>query len=74
MYDLNEPRLVESIFIELEIPGKCNIVLDSLYRIPNSLEKEFNQIYKKFIDDWDINKELVIGHRSKTWSLKITWI
>ena len=52
---------MESIFIELEIPGKCNIVLGSLYRIPNSLEKEFNQIYKKFINDWDINKELVIG-------------
>ena len=56
-----EPGLVESIFIELEIPGKHNIVLGSLYRIPNSSEKEFNQIYKTFINDWDINKELVIG-------------
>ena len=57
----NEPGLVESIFIELEAPGKCSIVWGSLYRIPNSPEKEFNQIYKKFINDWDINKELVIG-------------
>ena len=52
---------MESIFIELEIPGKHNIVLGSLYRIPDSSDKEFNQIYKKFINDWDINKELVIG-------------
>ena len=52
---------MDSIFIELEIPGKCKIVLGSLYRIPNSSEKDFNQIYKKFINDWDINKELVIG-------------
>ena len=27
---LNEPGLVESISIELKIPGKCNIVLGSL--------------------------------------------
>ena len=52
---------MESIFIELEIPGKHNIVLGSLYRISNSSEKEFNQIYKKFINDLDISKELVIG-------------
>ena len=58
---LNEPGLVESIFVELEIPGKCNTVLGSLHRIPNRLEKEFNWIYKKFINDWNINNELVIG-------------
>ena len=52
---------MESIFIELEKAGKCNIVLGSLYRISNSSGKEFNQIYKKLINDWDINKELVIG-------------
>ena len=52
---------MESIFIELEIPGKCHKVLGSLYRIPNSSETEFNQVYKKFINDWDINKELVIA-------------
>ena len=58
---LNEPRLVESIFIELEIPGICEIVVGSLYRIPNSSEKEFDWIYKKFINDWEINKQLLIG-------------
>ena len=36
---LNEPGHVESIFIELEIPGKCNIILGSLHKIPNSSEK-----------------------------------
>ena len=41
---LNEPGLVESIFIELEIPGKHNIVLGSLYRIPNSSEKHLYSI------------------------------
>ena len=58
---LNESGLIDSIFIELRIPGKCNIVLGSLHRIPNSLEKEFNHIYKKFINDWHISKGLVIG-------------
>ena len=58
---LNEPGLVESTFIELEIPSKHNIVLGSLYRIPNRQNKEFNCIYKKLINDWAINKDLVIG-------------
>ena len=53
--------LWSQFFIELEILGKCNIVLGLLYRIPNNSEKEFNWIYKQFINDWDINKELVIG-------------
>ena len=57
---LNDPGLVESFFIELEIPDKYNIVLGLLHRIPNSLEKEFNCIYKKFINNWDFNKYLVI--------------
>ena len=53
--------LWSQFFIEIEIPGKCNIVLGSLYRIPNGLKTELNQIYEKCINDCDINKELLIG-------------